>query len=141
MSTQTKKNNKSEKNKWWFYVIGGVALILAFVIYKKLQPKELTSKDLFAQCLAEKGAKMYGAYWCSSCKKQKELFGDSFDHAPYQECATPGVEGQVKPCREAEIEAYPTWVFADGSRETGVQTLADLGQKTGCQLSELGQNE
>ncbi|MDO8599547.1 MAG: hypothetical protein Q7S02_05550 [bacterium] len=89
----------------------------------------------FATCLNEKGATMYGTYWCPYCKKQKELFGRSFTRAKYVECAMPGnPRSQAPVCRDAGVASYPTWIFADGSRTTGVQELAQLAEKTGCTL-------
>jgi hypothetical protein len=29
----------------------------------------------FAQCLSDKGAVFYGAFWCTHCKSQKQMFG------------------------------------------------------------------
>jgi len=88
--------------------------------------------DAFAQCLSDKGAKFYGAYWCSHCADQKKDFGSSIDKIPYVECAIQGQNGQTQPCIDAQITGYPTWVFADGSRLTGRQPLSTLAQKTGC---------
>jgi glutaredoxin len=91
--------------------------------------------DGFAQCLAEKGAVMYGTYWCPYCQKQKELFGRAFTRAKYVECAMPGNPRAAAPaCRDAGVTSYPTWIYADGSRTTGVQELAALAEKTGCVL-------
>ena len=94
-----------------------------------------TPLDAFAACLNQKGATMYGTYWCPYCQKQKELFGRSFRRAKYVECAMPGNPRAAAPaCRDAGVTSYPTWIFADGSRTTGVQELADLATKTGCTL-------
>ena len=91
--------------------------------------------DTFAQCLTDKGAKMYGAYWCPHCQDQKEQFGDSFGKVTYIECATPGNPNvMTKECKDAGIEGYPTWVFSDGSRVSGQQTFETLSQKSGCPL-------
>lgn len=91
--------------------------------------------DPFAQCLTQKGVKMYGASWCPHCKKQKDLFGRAFRNVSYIECAMPGnPQAQTLACRDAKIEGYPTWVFADGSRVSGEQELTDLAQKAGCAL-------
>ncbi len=91
--------------------------------------------DGFAVCLSEKGATMYGTYWCPYCKKQKELFGRSFTKAKYIECAMPGnPRSQAPVCRDAGVASYPTWIFADGTKEIGAQELADLAEKTGCTL-------
>lgn len=61
-------------------------------------------KDIFAQCLTEKGWTMYGAEWCSHCKDQKNLFGDSFKYIKYIECPD-----NIQLCLDRGINAYPTW--------------------------------
>jgi thiol-disulfide isomerase/thioredoxin len=90
--------------------------------------------DELAQCLSDKGAKFYGAFWCPHCQKQKQMFGRSERHLPYIECSTADGNSQLPICRDHGVKEYPTWVFADGSRMTGEIPLATLAQKTGCQL-------
>ncbi|MBI3034652.1 hypothetical protein HYY72_05840 [Candidatus Woesearchaeota archaeon] len=92
--------------------------------------------DKLASCLSEKDVKMYGAYWCPHCASQKEMFGSSFDKISYVECSLPNRGGQTEICKEKNIESYPTWEFADGSRLVGEQTTEKLAEKTGCQLSQ-----
>jgi len=90
--------------------------------------------DTFAQCLKDKGAVFYGAFWCPHCARTKALFGRSQSHLPYVECSTPDGQGQLQVCKDKEITNYPTWEFTDGSRLTGERTLQELSEKTGCQL-------
>lgn len=90
------------------------------------------ASDAFAQCLTDKGVKMYGAYWCPHCINQKELFGGSFDKVQYIECSLPERAGQTQVCADAGINGYPTWEFADGSRVEGEMNLGDLAAKAGC---------
>lgn len=93
--------------------------------------------DQFAACLKEKGAVMYGTSWCPHCARQKQLFGRSFRKAAYVECSMPGNPNAQTPiCKERGITGYPTWIFADASRASGVQELATLAEKTGCVLPE-----
>ncbi len=96
------------------------------------------SMDAFAQCLAQKGATMYGAYWCPHCSEQKEKFGESFKYVHYVECGIPGQppSAQTQPCKDMQIKKYPTWTFADGDRMEAPQSLQSLGQKTGCKVPE-----
>jgi len=89
-------------------------------------------RDAFAQCLTTKGAKMYGAFWCPHCADQKELFGSSFQYAPYIECGIKGSRGIAQVCTDANIKHFPTWVFADGARVEGSHELDFLSQATGC---------
>ena len=96
------------------------------------QEKTLSPHTAFAQCLTEKGVKMYGASWCSHCQNQKALFGEAWRDVTYIECALPTGRGQTAACQAAGIQAYPTWEFPDGSRQTGELTFKQLGEKSGC---------
>ncbi len=91
--------------------------------------------DKLAQCLTSKGVKFYGAWWCPHCAEEKRILGDSMKKINYIECAPPGdQQGQTEICKQAKIDSYPTWEFADGSRATGVQQPKDLADKAGCAL-------
>lgn len=92
-----------------------------------------------AQCLTDSGAKMFGAYWCSHCQSQKQLFGAAFSRINYIECSLPDGQTQTQVCREAGIKGYPTWEFGDGSRAEGQLTLAALAEKTECNYTEGGE--
>ena len=86
--------------------------------------------DDLAKHITESGAKMYGAYWCSACESQKESFGSSWQYIDYVECSENG-GGQTQECISAGITSYPTWEFADGSRQSGAIPLQTLALKTG----------
>lgn len=88
--------------------------------------------DTLATCLTDKGAKFYGAFWCPHCREQKKIFGNSAKLLPYIECSTADASGQLQVCTDEKIEGYPTWVFADGSRQGGALTPEELASKTGC---------
>ncbi len=89
--------------------------------------------DRFAKCLTDKGAAMYGVFWCDHCHEQKELFGDSFKYVKYVECVTQDAPRTLIPeCKAQGIKHTPTWIFGDGSRLEGTQSLATLASKTGC---------
>jgi hypothetical protein len=92
--------------------------------------------DAFAQCLKDKGALFYGAFWCPHCAAEKALFGSSVHLLPYIECSTPDANGQTQICIDKKIQSYPTWIFADGSQLNGTIPLAQLAQKTGCVLPQ-----
>lgn len=113
-------------------VIIGVVGAVAAMRYAERNQGPDKRQDL-AQCLTDKGAKMYGAYWCPHCQSQKKLFGRAFSKVTYVECAIPGnPREQTQACKDANISGYPTWTFADGSRTNGEQSLADLAEKAGC---------
>jgi len=102
----------------------------AMIWFLVLRPKE-SSADLdgFAQCLAEKGITMYGAYWCPHCQNEKRAFGDSFRFVPYVECTA-----EPQRCVAAGIRGYPTWIFPDGRRLEGEQGIEKLSRQSGCPL-------
>jgi glutaredoxin len=88
--------------------------------------------DLFAKCIADSGAKMYGASWCSHCQNQKRTLGNS-GYIPYTECDVGDTTKQE--CIDAGITAYPTWII-DGKQITGEKTIEQLSSLTGCELSQ-----
>lgn len=105
--------------------------VLGYGIYNASQPGKY---DVFAQCIADSGAKFYGAFWCPHCQDQKTMFGKSASLLPYIECSTPDGQGQLQVCKDAGITGYPSWDFADGSRENGLVQMDVLAQKTNCPL-------
>jgi thiol-disulfide isomerase/thioredoxin len=118
--------------------IGILVLVVAAVgasLFIKPGPSNL---EPFAQCLKDEGATFYGAFWCPHCQRQKALFGSAASKLPYVECSTPDGQGQLQVCIDKEITNYPTWEFADGSRLTGERSLAELAEKTSCQLPSGG---
>lgn len=119
-------------------VIIAAVLVAAFGVtyYIGYQRRSAHKLDSFAQCLADKGVKMYGAYWCPHCAEQKELFGESFKLAPYVECGIAGNRSAEQAvCKDAGIHHFPTWQFPPvGERVEAVMPLADLSSRTGCSL-------
>ena len=117
-------------------LLGG-AIVVALVLlamsafWYRSQPGKL---DTFAQCLGEKGATFYGAFWCPHCQNQKALFGNSAKLLPYIECSTSDGKQQLQICTDAGITGYPTWEFANGERLSGEVALKVLSEKTGCEL-------
>ncbi len=93
-----------------------------------------TTYDAFATCIADSGAKMYGAFWCPHCQDQKEEFGDSKDLLPYVECDPNGSGYDAAACKANDITQYPTWIFADGTKKVGVETFEELSEATSCAL-------
>ena len=90
--------------------------------------------DSFAQCISKTGAKFYGTFWCPHCNNQKKMFGSSKKYLPYVECSTKDGRSQLPVCKDAGIEGYPTWIFADGSKLEGEVPLETLSLKTSCSL-------
>ncbi|KAF3321143.1 thiol-disulfide oxidoreductase LTO1 [Carex littledalei] len=84
-----------------------------------------------AKHLQSIGAKMYGAFWCSHCHEQKEMFGkEAMKILDYVECFPNGAgKGRTMSldCALVGIEGFPTWVIKDQvlSGEQDLSTLAD----------------
>ena len=112
-------------------ILVAVAFIGALIwLVKKPTSTEATANPAqiqsLAQCLSDKGMKMYGASWCPHCKAQKELFGTAFSKVDYVECTTETVK-----CNIAGIQGYPTWIY-QGQKYEGEQTFEKLAEITGC---------
>jgi hypothetical protein len=106
-------------------VLGVLVVILAIIFWPR--GGETANLDVFAQCLADRGAVMYGAEWCSHCKEQKRLFGDSWKLVPYVECPD-----NTSLCLEKGVEGYPTWLIGTSTRLVGTQSLEKLSEATAC---------
>ncbi|MFA5830555.1 MAG: thioredoxin domain-containing protein [Candidatus Paceibacterota bacterium] len=117
-------------------VVAGGGLLFAVKTINKESPKGIAAGryDVFAQCLKDSEAVFYGAFWCSHCQEQKKAFGDSARLLPYVECSTADMKGQTQICKDKKITGYPTWIFKDGSKLSGLVEMNELSQKTGCAL-------
>lgn len=91
-----------------------------------------------AKCIDDKGAKMYGAFWCPHCADQKKMFGKEAEkYMPYNECDARGENPVTEECLTLDVKSYPTWIFADNSRLVGAIPLTELQEKTDCSAEEL----
>lgn len=106
-----------------------LALALLIFAWKPGRKESTANLDAFAECLAEKGATMYGADWCPHCQNEKKAFGDSFRIVPYILCPA-----EPQKCLAVGINGYPTWLFPDGKKLEGEQGLLKLSQESGCPL-------
>ena len=123
------------KSSTIFWIVIGVLVIggIGGSWYMKTLPGK---HDALAQCLTEKGAKFYGAFWCPHCQAQKKMFGNSAKLLPYVECSQPNGKERTQICIDKNIVNYPTWEFADSSRLTGEREPKELAEKTGCAMPE-----
>lgn len=126
-----------KQTKFIFFIIVLVIIVGGIGFFaSRFETKSDPQVDAFAQCISLSGAKFYGAFWCSHCQSQKELFNSSQKLLPYIECSSPDGESQLDVCKEAGIEGYPTWEFADGSRLSGQLSFETLAEKTQCPLPQ-----
>lgn len=88
------------------------------------------------------GAKMYGAFWCSHCQEQKQMFGrEAAKLLDYVECFPDGYRKGIKiakACADARIEGFPTWVI-NGEVLSGEQELPELARVSGFKLDDFAQ--
>jgi|TARA_B100002003_G_C14139673_1_gene548075 glutaredoxin len=111
------------KNPW----IYGLVIIAVLIVIVSI-PKGPGEYDVFAKCLTERGAVMYGTDTCPHCKNQKELFGNSFKKINYINC-----DFKMEECLRNRVEGYPTWII-DGGNYPGEQPLEKLSVLSGCEL-------
>lgn len=128
------------KNTIISIIIIVVAVIAGLIILQSASNKAANRPgeyDALANHLTESGAMFYGAFWCPHCNNQKQAFGRSAKLLPYTECSTPDGNGQTDVCIEMRIESYPTWILADGTRLSGVQTPEYLAEVTGFDMTDI----
>ncbi|XP_038880821.1 thiol-disulfide oxidoreductase LTO1 [Benincasa hispida] len=93
-----------------------------------------------ARHLQSIGAKMYGAFWCSHCVEQKEMFGrEAAKLLDYVECFPNGYhKGTMieKACSEVGIEGFPTWVI-NGQVLSGEKELSELAEISGFEVDGI----
>ena len=120
---QINEHPKPGKSK--YYAIAAVigVIILATAAYSVYSLNKPSQYDIFAKCLTEKGAVVYGAMeWCKYTQAQKAMFGNSFKYINYHEFSQ--LEG---------IKKTPTWVI-NGAWHENVQSFEKLAALTGCKL-------
>ncbi len=108
-----------------FYTV--TKAITEFAGYAIRDVNEDAELDEFAKCLTENNVKMYGSTYCGYCKKQKDLFGESFQYITYIECTeTPDL------CDN--LQGVPAWETAN-QLVYGLQTLDKLEGLSSCKLN------
>lgn len=92
------------------------------------------AKLSLAEHLTNSGAKIYGAFWCTYCQKQQELFGAASTKLTVVECDPNGSNAQPDLCTQANISSYPTWEI-NGQLYRGMRSLDDLANLSNYQGS------
>jgi hypothetical protein len=129
-------DKKLQKNQAVRVILFAVIMLALIIAMRMVSSAGTTSAKYvgFSQCLADKGAKLYGAFWCPHCQKQKKQFGAGAEYLPYVECSTADGKGTTQVCIDNNATKWPEWVFADGTRLQGRQSMSALATKTGCSL-------
>lgn len=120
-------------------ILGTIAAVLINT-KSNSTPAGPSKYQAFAQCLKDKGATFYGAFWCPHCQAQEKDFQMTRQALEtiglYTECSTADGNGQTQVCIDKGIKSYPTWIFADGSQLNGEIPLQQLADKTSCVLPQ-----
>lgn len=119
--------------KKFIYIVVAL-LFVGGIVFLIVSPGKGGKYDSFATCVANSGAKFYGAFWCPHCQSEKSKFGKSAKLLPYIECSTPDGQGQTEVCKVDGITTYPTWVFPSTGTTTGDLELSEIAEKTSCPL-------
>jgi hypothetical protein len=85
------------------------------------------ASEEFAKCITAKGVILAGTEWCPHCQNMKKMFGSSFAFVNFKDC-----DKETAWCTSNGIEAYPTWVMPDGSKQVGERTIEQLAKISGC---------
>jgi len=110
----------------------------AMMVPAKIKRPSTSQAVALAKYLRGHGAKMYGAFWCPHCSRQKELFGrEAWDYIDYVECAAKGYRTQFAICIEDKVEGYPAWKFGNGKSQGGEMELMAIAEMSGF-LDEKG---
>lgn len=126
----------------WGIIIAVIIVLSATGLYflGKSDRQKIAKLDEFAQCIKDSGAVFYGAFWCPHCQSQKQMFktmlGNAEKNLPYVECSAPDGRSQIQACKDANIQVYPTWKFADGTTKEGQLTFQEIASLTGCKAPE-----
>jgi glutaredoxin len=101
-------------------------LLLANNVNRPLKNSSGAAEIGLAKHLKKIKAKMYGAFWCPYCTKQKEMFGkEAFPLVTYIECDPRGENPRPDLCTKAGVQGFPTWEIK-GKIYSGMLPLDDL---------------
>lgn len=128
---------------WWQWslnsAVAALVAIAALHLYYNsdiLTPPADPRLAPLVEHLNQTGATFYGASWCASCQRQKEVFGPLAEQLPYVECSPYGQGGPTAAaCTQMGIQNFPTWII-DGERTVGVLKPEALAEKSGFSWEE-----
>jgi cyclophilin family peptidyl-prolyl cis-trans isomerase len=97
----------------------------------------VVANDMVALAKALKNAnvKFYGAAWNTATTTTKNMFEDGAQYLPFIEVTNPDKTFNSV-ATSNNITELPTWVFADGSRLTGLRTVAEIASKAGITIPQ-----
>jgi len=111
-----------KETKIYLTIVVIVILIVVGILWLKSRP---TINDEIAKCIAGK-SKAIISKTCTACARQEEILGENFKYFDIIDITEhPEVVEQYK------IEGVPTWII-NGEKYTGVKTIEELRELTGC---------
>lgn len=87
----------------------------------------------FAKALAATTTVLYGADWHTGTADQRRLFQDGGKYLPFVNVTKPD-RSPNQIATQNGITVYPTWIFPDGSRLEGFQSLATISLRSGVSV-------
>lgn len=91
----------------------------------------------FARLLRDNGVTLYGAAFDSTTTAQRELFGDGSQFLNFVEVTNPNRTLNATAMANNITTTSPTWIFSDGARLTGTQTLELLAHQLSVSVPSL----
>ncbi len=91
----------------------------------------------FARLLRDNGVTLYGAAFDSTTTDQRELFGDGSQFLTFVEITNPNRTFNATAMANNITTTSPTWIFSDGSRLTGTQSLELLAHQLSLAVPSL----
>jgi uncharacterized membrane protein len=123
---------------WWNWNLNsGIAALVAVVVIHLYYNSDILQAPQDPQMvtlvahLQSTGAKFYGASWCTSCQRQKKIFGALAKDLPYVECSPFGRSGApATECTIKGIDNFPTWIIKN-KPTVGVLEPEELARLSG----------
>lgn len=110
-------------------------LIIIFIIalsYYAISKNGINSNDEFVKCISENAA-LYTQTGCFACRKQEDLFGESYKDLNVINC---GEQENYQECFVKNNIMYtPTWII-NYEKYIGYKTLDELSELTNCELKK-----
>lgn len=90
----------------------------------------------FAECVRNSGAVIYVTNWCPVCRAQRKDFRGYANRLKYVDCSIPGSKKTRAKCKKIGIDAFPTWIFGNGTKREGKLSVADIASHSGCPVPD-----
>ena len=126
---------------WLSWSLRNAALLVGVIVVMQLyysglfSPRPVPRLQALAQHLVDTDARFYGAFWCQTCREQKDLFGGAAETLPYVECSPSGRRGPfAMVCLSADVQSFPTWTIR-GRKYEGILQPEELAARSGFDWS------